>query len=81
MMGAKRLLRRLFILARGDGADDQLAEELGFHRGIARERMERRDPLTLAVVVAVLTATALVACLLPSRRAARLDPMTALRAD
>ena len=40
-----------------------------------------RDPLTLAVVVAVLTAAALVACLLPSRRAARLDPMTALRAD
>jgi len=40
-----------------------------------------RDPLTLAGVVAVLSTAAFVACLLPSRRAARLDPMAALRAD
>jgi predicted permease len=37
------------------------------------------DPLTLALVVAVLAATAFVACWLPARRAARVDPIEALR--
>jgi predicted permease len=40
-----------------------------------------RDPLTLIVVVAVLAVIALAACLFPARRAARLDPVVALRAD
>ena len=39
------------------------------------------DPWTFGVVSACLLATALVACYLPARRAARLDPMTALRHD
>ena len=39
------------------------------------------DPLTYAVVVFFLLGVALVACLGPARRAARSDPMTALRAD
>jgi putative ABC transport system permease protein len=38
-----------------------------------------RDPRTLLGVPAVLTAVALVACLLPARRAARLDPAVILR--
>ncbi|HXI31986.1 MAG TPA: ABC transporter permease [Vicinamibacterales bacterium] len=38
-----------------------------------------RDPLTLAVVALLLTGIALVACLLPARRAARIDPVVALR--
>jgi predicted permease len=38
-----------------------------------------RDPATLAVVAAVLVATALLACWLPARRAARVDPARALR--
>ena len=46
-MGAKRLLRRLFILVRRDRADDELAEELEFHRELARERQER-DGLSAA---------------------------------
>jgi putative ABC transport system permease protein len=37
------------------------------------------DPLTLAGAAAVLTAAALLACALPARRAARIDPAQALR--
>jgi putative ABC transport system permease protein len=39
------------------------------------------DPATLALSVAALTAAAAVACYLPARRAARLDPVTALREE
>jgi putative ABC transport system permease protein len=39
------------------------------------------DPLTFAAVIAVLLAVALLASYLPARRAARLDPMIALRAE
>ena len=38
-----------------------------------------RDPLTLGMVVAVLSVTALAACSAPALRAARIDPMVALR--
>ena len=37
------------------------------------------DPVTQASVAALLGGVAVVACLLPARRAARLDPMVALR--
>jgi hypothetical protein len=40
-----------------------------------------RDPATLLAVVATLAATSLIACLVPARRAASADPISALRSD
>jgi ABC-type antimicrobial peptide transport system permease subunit len=39
------------------------------------------DPATFAIAAVLCGATAILGCLRPARRAARVDPMTALRAD
>ena len=43
--------------------------------------VDGRDPLTLSVVAAALGAVAFLACYLPARRATRVDPLIALRAE
>ena len=43
--------------------------------------IDPRDPLTFAVTVLVLAGAGMTASLLPARRATRVDPVTALRAD
>jgi putative ABC transport system permease protein len=43
--------------------------------------IERNDPVTMAGAAAVLILVALVASYLPAMRAARVDPVTAMRAE
>ena len=43
--------------------------------------VQPNDPTTFAIVVAVLASVAAAACWIPARRAARLDPIAALRAE
>jgi putative ABC transport system permease protein len=48
---------------------------------VAITRVEGTDPITLGTAIALLVGVALVACLIPGRRAMRLNPVEALRAE
>jgi ABC-type antimicrobial peptide transport system permease subunit len=76
------------VLARG-GLLISLGAVIGLGGALALSRLtasllfgiSATDPLTFAGVVVVLGAVAAPACLIPARRAARVDPIIALRAE
>ena len=70
---------RLVVLGLALGLVGALA--LGRFLGSLLYGVRPGDPGTLAAVAALLAGVALVACLAPVRRALRVDPMAALRAD
>jgi len=69
----------LVLVGLGLGAAGALA--LGRLMASLLYAIEPTDPTTFVAVGAVLVLTAIIACLLPARRAAGIDPMIALRAS
>jgi ABC-type antimicrobial peptide transport system permease subunit len=60
-----------------------LAGALGLTRllGTMLYKVSPREPLPLGLVALLLVAIALIASYIPARRAARVDPLTALRGE
>jgi predicted permease len=75
------LVRGMALLACGLGLG--LLAAAAVARGLAATfyGISAFEPLLLAAAIVPVAATALLACWLPARRAARVDPMTALRAE
>lgn len=65
----------------GVGAGVAGAPALGRVLGSLVYGVPVRDPMTFVIVTAVLTLVALLACVLPARRASRVDPLVALRCE
>ncbi len=87
-LGADR--RRVVLNVVGDGLTVTLAGlAVGVVAALATVRLVEsllfgvtpQDPLTLAAAAAALVAVAILACAVPAARAARVDPMIAIRGD
>ena len=87
-LGAQRRQVSWLILERGM-KQIGIGLALGFAASVAlqrvlpggREGISAHDPAALAVIALLLTAVSIAACLLPARRATRVDPLVALRTD
>ena len=79
------LRQALVIVAVGAGLGLGLALLLAMAVGAQADQLlvhvRPTDPITFASTLAVLVGVALLACLLPARRAARIDPLKALKQD
>jgi ABC-type antimicrobial peptide transport system permease subunit len=78
-----RMVLRGGLLLTGAGGIVGALAFLGFGRvlGALLYGIAPNDPLTLGLSVVVLAAATMVACYVPARRAARVDPVTALREE
>jgi predicted permease len=78
--GIVRLVFREGLLLVGIGLVLGIAAAVGLSRALASELygVSALDPAVLAGVVALLASAALVACVVPARRAARVDPVVVL---
>jgi ABC-type antimicrobial peptide transport system permease subunit len=67
----------------GIGLAIGLAASLGLTRLLQAQLFDVRpsDPMTMAAVALFIAAVAIVACLVPARRATLVDPMIVLRQD
>jgi predicted permease len=75
------LRRGLAIVLLGLALGTAVALMLGQAMQSALYEISPRDPLALAVSILLLLIAAFFACLLPARRATKVNPMTALRAE
>jgi ABC-type antimicrobial peptide transport system permease subunit len=73
--------RSLLLVSLGVTVGMGAALALGRFQGALLYGVEPGDPATLLAVALLMLVAALPACALPARRAARLDPLTALREE
>jgi len=78
-----RLVLRSGLILTGLGLVLGIAGALGLTRVLASMLFQVKgyDPLTMATVAAALALVALLACLLPARKATKVDPVIALRTE
>jgi ABC-type antimicrobial peptide transport system permease subunit len=69
------------LVAIGAGIGFVLSIGVGMALGSLLIGVEPLDPVTYLVVLALMATVALVACALPARRAASINPITTLRED
>jgi predicted permease len=75
------LAEALWLVIVGSTIGTAVALALGRYVGSLLYAMPAHDPTAFAAAIVVLAAVALAACLLPARRAARVDPVTAFRSE